>query len=155
METQNKTKLKARIKDYFSETNQVQIWYDNQDSTFETLKLSDLIGWRVPDALKICEYTKNAKLSRGKYKIIDFIPDGKKYKFKPMDIKLLQRVSVLYRDDNWYTAFIDGYDEISRRHHVNYGDTSEWCWLHQNNVNPLNMRYYLMLNRKEKNSIFP
>ena len=147
VETENGTKLKARIKDYYSDTQQVQIWFDNADSTFETRKLENWV-FKVPDTMKINEYLNVGKLTRGKYKIIDYIPDGKDYKFKPMKIELLQRVSVLYRDDNEYTAFIDGYDPISRRHHINYGDTSEWCWLHKDRVKPI--KYAILKHAEEK-----
>merc|ERR1712129_387399 len=54
--------------------------------------------------------------------------------FIPMDIAMLQRVSVLYRDGDWYTAFVDGFCPQSRRHHVNYGDTSEWRWVVESQV---------------------
>eukprot|EP01083_Nonionella_stella_P174880 607480_1 len=53
----------------------------------------------------------------------------------PLD--LLQRVSVLYRGKEWYTAFIDGFDPISRRHRINYGETSQWIWTHKKNIKPL------------------
>eukprot|EP00486_Rosalina_sp_Unknown_P006943 CAMPEP_0201574438 /NCGR_PEP_ID=MMETSP0190_2-20130828/18924_1 /ASSEMBLY_ACC=CAM_ASM_000263 /TAXON_ID=37353 /ORGANISM="Rosalina sp." /LENGTH=283 /DNA_ID=CAMNT_0048002679 /DNA_START=120 /DNA_END=968 /DNA_ORIENTATION=+ len=39
VETETGSKLKARIKDYFVDTDQVQITYDNPNSTFETRKL--------------------------------------------------------------------------------------------------------------------
>eukprot|EP01083_Nonionella_stella_P128492 389369_1 len=53
----------------------------------------------------------------------------------PLD--LLQRVSVLYSGKEWYTAFIDGFDPISRRHRINYGETSQWIWTHKKNIKPL------------------
>ncbi len=79
--------------------------------------MNDLLNWTIPSIHKISQYNKLKNL---KYKIIDYIPKNNKY--KPMNIPLLQRASVLYRDGKRYTAFIDGYDYISRRHHVNYGD---------------------------------
>eukprot|EP01083_Nonionella_stella_P283059 963349_1 len=57
-----------------------------------------------------------------------------------MNIPLLQRVQVLYRDGKWYTAFIDGYDPVSRRHHINYGDTKEWLWTTKERIKPINIR---------------
>eukprot|EP00483_Globobulimina_turgida_P012294 UN12316 len=122
-ETQEGKKITGRIKDYFVGSDKVQIWYDNDESTFETVKLSELLNWNVPDTYKISEYHILKDL---KYKIIDHIPMS--YKFKVMDLDLLQRVQILYRDGKWYTAFVDGYDPVSRRHHVNYGDTTEWLW---------------------------
>ena len=114
VETEKGTKINGRIKDYFTETKQVQTWHDNPDSTFENVRSSDLSGWTVFDALKIHDYAKNETLCKGKCKINDFIPDGKENKLMLIDAELFERVSMLHRDDEWYTAFIDGYDEISR-----------------------------------------
>ena len=128
VETVDGIKMTARIKDWCSESKRSQVWYDNDESTFEWLRLDHLKHWTVPDALKICDYAKQYKVGKDcKYKILDFIPQTNG--FVPMEIDLLQRVSVLYRDGNWYTAFIDGYCRQSRRHHVHYGDTSEWMWI--------------------------
>merc|ERR1712187_549033 len=107
--------MSGRIKDYDVEDKKVQVWYDNDESTFEWVDLSYLNNWNVADTKKICEYSMDYK-----YKIKDFIP--KKYDFEPIKYDLLQRIIVKYRDNNWYTAFIDGFDPLSRRHHIQYGD---------------------------------
>merc|ERR1712228_168135 len=113
--------------DYSMDTKQAQIWYANEESTFEKIKLHNLKDWTPANLLKISEYKTNAI-----YKNLDFIPQ--RIDFEPMDLCLLQRVSVLYRTGFWYTAFIDGFDKMSRRHHINYGDTSEWIWASPQNI---------------------
>jgi len=151
-ETEQREKLSATIKDYVAATGSVQLWYDNEESTFETVQLDKLLNWTVADTLKISEYPalngpkrkkKGRKSEYGtdslpKYKIIDFIP--RKHEWRPMEIEMCQRVKVLYRDDQWYTAFIDGFDPISRRHHVNYGDTAEWLWATPQRIKPIRFK---------------
>jgi len=134
--TETTETLTGRIKDYFVATRRVQIWYDNEDSTFENIELDKLLCWTVPDTLLISEYlTYN---SRWKYQTNDFIPTD--CEFKPMQVAMLQRVSVRFRRHAWYTALVDGYDSVSRRHHVNYGETSEWMWLHPTRVRLIKKR---------------
>ena len=170
-ETEQRDKLMATIKDYFESSNSVQLWYDNEESTYEKVQLDKLLNWTVANTLLISEYhTLNAKVGeiqndkkkkskklkkkklkskdtkdskeqfedRPLYKIIDVIPD--KIDWKPMHFEMLQRVKILYRDGQWYTAFIDGYDPISRRHHVNYGDTAEWLWATKERIKRFKMR---------------
>eukprot|EP01083_Nonionella_stella_P194019 715909_1 len=48
--------------------------------------------------------------------------------FVPPTFKKHQLIHVRYDDGEWYDAVVDGYDPISRRHHVDYGDCSEWIW---------------------------
>ena len=124
----------ARIMDHFSDSGEVQIWYDNPASDWRNYRWQGF-EFSVPDTLKIIDYLKSSTLTSGPYKIIDYIPDGKDDEFEAMKIELLQKVSVLYRDDNFYDGFIDGFDPISRRHHIVYNNgSSQWIWLNEKNV---------------------
>eukprot|EP01084_Bolivina_argentea_P024154 45063_1 len=122
VETQSGSQMKGEIKDYCVSTDRVQIWYDNDEMTFEWIELSNLLNWKVSSTRRISSYDTS-------------VPSSVSY--KPLPLDLLQRVSVLYRGKEWYTAFIDGFDPISRRHHINYGDTSQWIWTHKKNIKPL------------------
>ena len=144
-ETEQRVKLTATIKDYFESTKSVQLWYDNEESTFETVQLDKLLNWTVADTLRISEYhtlnggTGKRKKGKGRqFKIIDFIP--RQNGWRPLNLEMLQRVKVLYRDGQWYTAFVDGYDPISRRHHINYGDTAEWLWATKDRIKPVRFK---------------
>jgi len=137
---------KARIMDYCVQNNKVQLWYDDDEddqydkaTIFEKVELSKLSNWTVPDTLKISEYSTKLKVYKNnKSTMFDFIPSCNTY--KPMNLLLGQQITILYRDGIWYRAFIDGYDPISRRHHVNFygNDTSQWIWTDKKRVSATN-----------------
>ena len=64
-----------------------------------------------------------------------------------MDIAIYQRVEVLLDEDRNCTGFVDGYDPISRRHHVNYGDICEWLWASPQRIKMISSK---MLDHVEK-----
>ena len=120
--TESNEEIIATIRDYDPRTGLVQIWYDNAQSTHNIVRLDSFV-WSVPDTLPICH---NQQRDCVLYPTNDFVPST--VDWQPMQLEHLQKVKVQFRRKNWYTAFVDGYDDISRRHRVNYGDTSEWLW---------------------------
>ena len=125
----NKSKLTkgqlATIRDYDPKRKLTHIWFETEDNNYEDVNLSKLEDW-----------DKNTtKLSIIK---LPFIPHND---WIPKYWKIKQRVMVKfdgkYGNGQKYAAFIDGYDPISRRHHINYGDTHEWIWANTQRVQSL------------------
>ena len=73
IEMEEGNKMGARIKDYFLESGQSQIWFDsdNKQIDFEMVKLEHLTRWSVPDTYTIGQYPELAKYSCTISKIID------------------------------------------------------------------------------------
>eukprot|EP01084_Bolivina_argentea_P026341 48978_1 len=118
----NKIGRFATIRDYNPLTQLSHIWFETQDNNFENVDLLKLEDWDIPNDKPI-------------HKQIEFVPNNQ---WIPPKWKMKQRVLVKfdgkYGMGHQFAAFIDGYDPISRRHHINYGDTTEWIWARKERV---------------------
>ena len=107
----------ATIRDYDSSRKTTQLWFETKEHHFENVDLLSLSSWDVPSP------------PRPLSKQLDFVPSTD---WQPIIWRLGQRVLVRFDGKigrgQHFAAFVDGYDPRSRRHHVNYGDTSEWVW---------------------------
>lgn len=99
----------ATIRDYDTDKKLTHIWFKD-DNYYKDVDLLTL-DW------EICAPLIDS---------LPFIPDND---WIPTYWKLKQRVMVRFDGDGQqYAAIIDGYDPISRRHHICYGKTHEWIW---------------------------
>ena len=107
----------ATIRDYDPRRRLTHIWYETENHNYENVNLLKMTDWDLPNNKPLHEQ-------------IDFVPDNEW--IPPFYFKMKQRVLVRfdgkYGAGSQFAAFVDGYDPISRRHHVNYGDTTEWLW---------------------------
>lgn len=112
----------ATIRDYDPKTKLSHIWHETKDHKFEDVDLLHLEDWDIATTKPLSEQ-------------MQFVPDDE---WIPVNWEMGQRVSVKF-DGKFgrgleFTAFIDGFDPQSRRHHINYGDTTEWIWATRDRV---------------------
>ena len=104
----------ASIRDYDVERKTTHLWFDTPSHHFEDVDLARLSSWDV-------DLPPRRQLL--------FVPHAL---WVPPEWPLGQRVMVTFDGivgrGRKYVAFVDGYDSVSRRHHVDYGDTTEWLW---------------------------
>ena len=106
----------ATIRDYDCNKKLSHIWYETENNHYENINLLEMTDWNIPN-------------NKPLHKQIEFVPNDE---WIPIYYKMKQRVLVRFDgrfgNGSQFAAFVDGYDPISRRHHVNYGDTTEWLW---------------------------